>query len=82
MDNVILKKIGENEIKIIRFGKIVCIKDKKDIEVDIDNDVLRWKDGDGEVALMRKSGFMTLAMPGGPTYQIDKDGELGFTMPE
>lgn len=79
MDNVILQEIG-NEIKIVRFGKVVCIRNRSDIE--IDGDVLRWKDEDGCVVLKKKSGFMTLAVSGGATYQIEKNGELGFTMPE
>ena len=78
MDNVILEEMGD-EVKIIRFGKIVCIRDRSDLE--IDEDVLRWKDEDGNVILDRKSGFMTLTNKDGTTYDIKNDGELGIIMP-
>ena len=79
MDNVILEPVGGNEVKIIRFGVLMCIKDKKDIE--IDGDFLRWKDEDGDIVLKRKSGFMTLAI-GGTVYNLAKDGSIDYAMPE
>jgi hypothetical protein len=77
-DNVELEKTG-NYLKITRFGILVCIRKKEDVE--IDGDIIHWKDEDGDVVLKRKSGFMTLTT-GGSTFNVAKDGSIDYPMPE
>jgi hypothetical protein len=85
MDNVVLEKVGDDEVKIIRFGRVVCIKNRNDIE--ISKDVIRWEDkegfdDDGKIVLKIRSGFMTLETKDGKIHNLAEDGSIDYTMPE